>query len=108
MTSPTYRVELDFREGGETAVDVRPDETVLAAARDADADLPFGCRTGACATCTGRLLDGDLEHVRPPRGLKHRHLDDGYVLLCIARPRADCRVEVGADVANDLVSNPWK
>ncbi|MFC7080412.1 2Fe-2S iron-sulfur cluster-binding protein [Halorussus caseinilyticus] len=84
------------------------DETVLAAARREGAGLPFGCRTGACATCTGRVLDGDLEHVRPPRGLKARHLEDGYALLCIAEPRSDCRIEVGAAVANDLVSNPWK
>jgi ferredoxin len=76
---------------------------VLAAAERAHVGLPFGRRTGACATCTGRV-----EHARPPRALKDRHLDDGYVLLCVAEPRADCRIEVGSDVAGDLVSNPWR
>lgn len=84
------------------------DETVLAAVEREDVSLPFGCRTGACATCTGRLLAGRIEHVRPPRALKERHHEDGYVLLCIAEPRADCRIEVGVDVQKDLVSNPWK
>jgi len=102
------KVSLEWRSGREETVDVATDETVLEAAEAADVALPFGCRTGACATCTGRILEGDLEHRRPPRALKDRHLQDGYVLLCIAEPRDDCRVEVGTDVQTDLVSNPWK
>jgi ferredoxin len=103
-----HEVELVWRDGRRTSVPAAADETVLAAAERAGVSLPFGCRTGACATCTGRLLSGRVEHVRPPRALKERHLEDGYVLLCIAKPRADCRVEVGVEVQQDLVSNPWK
>jgi ferredoxin len=106
--SREYDVELVWRDGGRTSLRAGADETVLAVAERAAVSLPFGCRTGACATCTGRLLGGRVEHERPPRALKDRHLDDGYVLLCIAEPRADCRVEVGVDVQKDLVSNPWK
>lgn len=103
-----HPVTLRWRDGRTETVRVRADETVLAAAEAAGVSLPFGCRTGACATCTGRLLDGRVEHVRPPRALKPRHLDDGYVLLCIARPRAACDVLVGAAVAAELTENPWK
>lgn len=109
MTSgSSHDVHLVRRDGREETVRVAEDETVLAAAERADVTLPFGCLTGACATCTGRLLDGELDHVRPPRALKARHLEEGYVLLCIARPRSDCRIAVGADVKTELVSNPWK
>ena len=105
-------------------------ETVLENAERADVGLPFGCRTGACGTCTGRLLevageaaartddadaiDGDsdvadaFDYRRPPRALKDRHRAAGYVLLCIASPRADCRIAVGASVHTELVENPWK
>lgn len=103
-----FQVTLEWRDGRVETVDVHPDETVLAAAGRAGVTLPFGCRTGACATCVGRLHEGEVEHRRRPRALKERHLDDGYVLLCVARPRTDCRVEVGADVQSDLVENPWK
>ncbi|MBS3761565.1 MAG: 2Fe-2S iron-sulfur cluster binding domain-containing protein, partial [Halodesulfurarchaeum sp.] len=82
--------------------------TMEDAAEQADVSLPFGCLTGACTTCTGRTLDGRVEHGRPPRALKPHHLDDGYALLCVAEPRSNCRIEVGADVQTDLVSNPWK
>ncbi len=108
MTADESSVELTWRDGGFETIRVDADETILDAAEAADLSLPFGCRTGACATCTGRVLDGDVSHTRPPRALKSRHLDAGYVLTCIATTTTDCRLEVGADVATDLVSNPWK
>jgi len=103
-----HAVELVWRDGRRESIRARADEPVLAAAERAHVGLPFGCRTGACATCTGRLRSGRVEHARPPRALKDRHLESGYVLLCVAEPRADCRIEVGSDVARDLVSNPWR
>ena len=104
----TYDVRLAWPDGREESVAVPEDSTVLDAADAAGVSLPFGCRTGACATCTAELLAGDVEHRRPPRALKERHLAAGYVLLCIAEPRADSRLRVGSDVAAELVENPWK
>jgi ferredoxin len=90
-------------------VPVAGDEAILDAAADADIGLPFGCKTGACGTCTARLHAGAVEHLRPPRALKERHLENGYVLTCIATPTSDeVRLEVGAQVQADLVPNPWK
>ena len=103
-----YEVTLCWREGGETTLTVDADETVVDAADAADVALPYGCLYGACGTCTGRLLDGTLEHRAEPRALKPRHRDAGYVLLCLATPRSACRIEVGATVQADLVPNPWR
>jgi len=102
-----HEIVLSWPDGRERVV-ARSDESVLAAADRADVALPFGCLTGACATCTGRVLDGHIEHARPPRALKERHLRAGYALLCVAEPRSACHIEVGADVQAELVSNPWK
>jgi ferredoxin len=99
---------LERTDGRVERLAVPPDRTVLAAAEAAEVGLPFGCLTGACGTCTGRLLEGELEHRRPTRALKERHRADGYVLLCIAEPREDCRVRVGAEVQAELVSDPWR
>ena len=101
-------VVLAWKDGRQETVTVDPSETILAAAEEADIALPFGCRTGACATCTGRLLEGKIEHRRPPRALKGRHLEAGYVLLCTAEPRTDCCIEVGAEIQAELVTNPWR
>ena len=34
--------------------DVRPSQTVLAAAIDAGINLPYGCRNGACGSCKAK------------------------------------------------------
>ncbi len=104
----SHPVELARADGRSTVLEVPADGTVLDAAEAAGVALPFGCRTGACATCAGRLLDGTVEHRRPPRALKDRHREAGYVLTCLAEPRAACRLRVGADVARELVSNPFE
>lgn len=87
---------------------VEENETILDAAESVGIGLPLGCLTGACGTCVGRLIEGDVAHRRPPRALKERRIEGGYVLLCIAEPRSDCRIRVGADVQAELVENPWK
>jgi ferredoxin len=102
-------VTLCWRDSGRQEVlEVGEEESVLEAAEAAGIGLPFGCRTGACGTCTALLLEGEVSHRRPPRALKERHLADGYVLPCIATPETDVRLEVGAAVQRDLVPNPWK
>ena len=103
-----HRVTLEWRDGGEATVDVADGETIIDATERDGLGVPYGCLYGACGTCTGRLLDGDLVHVERPNGLKPRHRRADYVFLCVAEPRSDCRIEVGAEVQADLVPNPWK
>ncbi|MFC4439698.1 MULTISPECIES: 2Fe-2S iron-sulfur cluster-binding protein [Natrialbaceae] len=122
-----YEVALDWVGGPSRTIDVDENETVLEASQRTGRSLPYGCRTGACGTCVGRLLaidgtaaDDDARDEEPtnvadafayrrtPKALKSRHRDDGYVLLCIAAPRTDCRIAVGSRVQAELVDNPWK
>ena len=105
---PDRKVQLTWRDSRKGTVRASEEETILEAAEAADVDLPFGCRTGACGSCVGRLLDGDVAHERPPRALHSHRVRAGYVLCCIARPQSDCRVEVGAAVGAQLRSNPWR
>lgn len=103
-----YHLSLSWRDGREETILASETETVLDAAERAGVCLPVGCRTGACSTCTGRVLGGAIEHSRQPRALQLPHLDEGFALLCIAEPRGDSHVEVGVDVQRDLIPNPWK
>ncbi|MDL5363529.1 2Fe-2S iron-sulfur cluster-binding protein [Halalkalicoccus sp. NIPERK01] len=103
-----HRVSLEWPDGRRETVGVDPDEPLLNAAERAGIGLPFGCRIGVCGTCTGRALDGGTRHVEPPRALKGRHLEAGYVLTCIATPEVDCTVEVGTDIRARLFENPWR
>jgi len=102
-------VTLEWADGDRTeTVAAGEGQSILEAAEAAGIGLPFGCRTGACGTCTGRLLAGEVTHRRPPRALKARHLDEGYVLTCIATPTGDARIEVGAEIQAEMMGNPWK
>jgi len=78
--------EVAFREG---------DESLLAAAERAGLDLPYSCRSGVCATCRARLLEG---RVRMDRNfaLEPADLDAGFVLTCQAHPLTE-RVVVSFD-----------
>jgi ferredoxin len=101
-------VTLAWPDGRTETVECGAGESIVDAAEGAGIGLPYGCLTGACGTCTARLCDGDIDYERPPRALKERHREAGYVLACIARPRTDCRLEVGAHLQAELVENPWK
>jgi ferredoxin len=105
---PSHEIILQWRDGAEQIIEADADETIIDATERAGLGLPYGCLYGACGTCTGRLLDGDLVHIERARALKPHHSKEGYVLLCVATPRSDCRIEVGAEIQADLVPNPWK
>ena len=70
-------------------------ETVLAAALSAGFHLPYGCRNGACGSCKGKLVVGEIDYGR----YQHSALSDderaaGYALFCVAKPLSDLTIEV--------------
>lgn len=122
-----YDVTLERAGGSDRTIEVDESETVLEAAQRAGVRLPSDCRKGTCTTCVGRVLavDGDREEAddsepdrldvatavdyrRPPRGLDESERAEGYALLCIAMPRADCRIQVGPRVRAEVGDSPWK
>lgn len=88
------------------AFDVAEDESILDRAEAEGVTLPVGCRYGGCITCAARLLSGRV--VQPgATALNRRQSQAGYVLLCVARPRADCELEVGVESHRALYRNPF-
>ena len=61
------------------------DESILAAAGRAGLEVPYSCRSGVCATCRAKLLEG---RVRMDRNfaLEKAELDAGFILTCQAHP----------------------
>ena len=71
------------------------DETVLAAAMRNDLMLPYGCRNGACGTCKGRILSGDVDYgPHQASTLTDDEKRIGLALFCCARPLTDLVIEV--------------
>lgn len=79
---------------------VQDDETILDAALREGYVIAYGCRNGACGTCKGKVLEGEVEYGSYQKSaLSDAEKRLGMALFCQARPRGDivveCR-EVGA------------
>ena len=74
--------------------EVRPSQTVLQAAIEADIHIPYGCRNGACGSCKATLVSGKVMHDDYQNSaMTDAELAAGNTLLCCARPLEDIVVE---------------
>ncbi|MEK0083002.1 2Fe-2S iron-sulfur cluster-binding protein [Benzoatithermus flavus] len=87
--TPTFRVEFTKSR---RVVECDAGTTVLNAARAAGMRLPSSCAKGLCGTCKSRLVSGKVE-MKHAGGIRQREIDQGWVLLCCAKPQGDLVVE---------------
>jgi ring-1,2-phenylacetyl-CoA epoxidase subunit PaaE len=80
------RREIEFAKG---------DQSVLDAAAHAGLDVPFSCKSGVCATCRAKLIEGQV-HMKRNFALEKSELEAGFILTCQAQPRS-ARVVVSFD-----------
>ena len=74
--------------------------------RDQGVDLPYGCRYGGCITCAAKLISGEVDQ-RAQVALNNRQIKDGYIVLCVARAKNDCVLEIGVESHDKLYRNPF-
>lgn len=71
-----------------------PEISILESALDAGFTLPYGCRNGACGSCKGKLLSGDIDYgTYQDTALTEDDRRQGLALFCCARPRSDIVIE---------------
>jgi CDP-4-dehydro-6-deoxyglucose reductase len=69
-------------------------ETILNAAMRAGVGLPYGCKNGACSSCKGKLVDGDISHgAHQEKALPVKEEQSGFALFCCATPHSDVTIE---------------
>lgn len=100
----TRTITIANQEGGPYQVDAR--RSLLDSLRELGVDLPYGCKYGGCITCAARLITGEVDQRRQV-ALNNRQINDGYVVLCVARPVTDCTFEVGVESHDKLYRNPF-
>ena len=72
------------------------DMSLLDAALQQGADLPFACKGGVCCTCKARLLEGEVS-MDVHWGLEEEEVAQGYILTCQSHPKTD-RIVVDFDI----------
>ena len=100
----TRRISLANRDGEAFEVDAR--RPLLDTLREKGVDLPYGCRYGGCITCAAKLIDGEVDQCRQT-ALNNRQIANGYILMCVARPKTDCSLEIGVESHDKLYRNPF-
>ncbi len=69
-------------------------ETVLAAALRQGVMLAYSCRNGACGTCKGKLVSGEVDYgTYESRAMSAAEKENGHALFCQARALSDLVIE---------------
>jgi ring-1,2-phenylacetyl-CoA epoxidase subunit PaaE len=85
-TGPQSKVtiQLDGRNF-DISIPLQSDITILDAAMQQGADVPYACKGGVCCTCKAKLLQGEV-NMEVNWGLEHDEVEQGFILTCQAHP----------------------
>ena len=104
MAVKIFKVEISNRRGKSYKVeDKRP---LLDSLKEQGVDLPYGCKYGGCITCAAKLVYGEVDQRRQV-ALNNRQINDGYIILCVARPKSNLILEIGVESHDKLYRNPF-
>ncbi|HQT81457.1 MAG: CDP-6-deoxy-delta-3,4-glucoseen reductase [Ferrovum sp. 37-45-19] len=71
------------------------EDTILEGAHKEGIILPFGCRSGACGSCKGKVIEGLLDRGEyQSSALNDEEIAQGYALLCCAKPISEVTIEI--------------
>jgi len=73
---------------------VNLDENLLEAALRQGINLPYGCKNGACGSCKGKVLEGQVTHGQHSESALSK-IDEtaGGILFCCSHPQSDLLIE---------------
>jgi len=101
------RFTITLANQGGQSVTVSGNRPLLDSLEAHGVSLPYGCRYGGCISCAAKLLAGEVDQSAGV-ALNRRQINHGYVLLCVARPKSDCILDVGVESHDTLYRNPFQ
>ena len=92
MSNNEYQITL--QPSGHT-FKVANDETILDAALRQGIGLPYGCRNGACGSCKGKIVAGEIDYGKhQDRTLTAEEKAAGKALFCVGKPLSDLTLDI--------------
>lgn len=88
----TYKITL---KASRHTFEIEENEFILEAALRQGIFFPYGCRSGSCGTCLGKVISGEIEY---PEGLpitvmEHEH-KEGKAIFCVSVAKSDLVLDV--------------
>lgn len=88
-------VKLDGRSF-DFSIPLNSETSILDAAMQQGADVPYACKGGVCCTCKAKLLEGEVK-MDVHWGLEQEEIEQGFILTCQSHPTT-ANVTVDFDV----------
>ena len=99
-------MQITIANRGNNVYKVSGRMSLLQELREQGVDLHYGCQYGGCITCAAKLIEGEIDQ-RSQVALNNRQINNGYIILCVARPKTDCIIEIGVESHDKLYRNPF-
>ena len=96
-TPVVYSITLEL-DGERHQFQCRENQTVLSAADEAGIAVPSSCCAGVCTTCAAVISEGSVAQP-DAMGVKADLQQRGFILMCVAFPRADLKLKAGQEDA---------